>query len=211
MEAWIEGLMQRFEGFGFEMYVIIALLIAVENIFPPIPSEVILTLGGFFTVNNANLSILGMAVAATIGAVVGALVLYGVGRIFSRERIEGWLDGRLGQVLRLKREDVGRAQAWFDKRGKVTVFLCRFVPVIRSLISIPAGMARMSLPVFLVLTTVGTFLWNLVLVWLGSVFGESWHVVVNYVGAASTVVMVLLGLALVALVIWWFVRRRRQP
>lgn len=172
-------------------YIGIMLLIAIENIFPPIPSEVILTFGGFLT-TYTEMKVWGVVIAATIGAVLGALVLYGVGRFFPPERIEGWLDGRLGQILHFKREDVERAAQWFTNKGRITVFVCRFIPIIRSLISIPAGMTKMSMGVFLLYTTAGTFLWNTVLVHLGVFAGESWERIADYVDVYAHATLIVL-------------------
>ena len=188
MQEWI---IQTMNQFG---YIGIMLLIAIENVFPPIPSEVILTFGGFST-TYTDMKVWGVIIAATVGAVIGALVLYSVGRFFPPERIEGWLDGRLGQMLHFKREDVERAAHWFEKKGRITVFLCRFIPIIRSLISIPAGMMKMSMGVFLLYTAAGTFLWNTVLVHLGVFAGESWERVAEYIDLyahATLVVLILL-------------------
>lgn len=172
-------------------YIGIMLLIAIENIFPPIPSEVILTFGGFLT-TYTEMKVWGVVIAATIGAVLGALVLYGVGRFFPPERIEGWLDGRLGQILHFKREDVERSAKWFTNKGKITVFICRFVPIVRSLISIPAGMTKMPMGIFLLYTTAGTFLWNTVLVHLGVFAGESWERIADYVDVYAHATLIIL-------------------
>lgn len=188
MQEWI---IQTMNQFG---YIGIMLLIAIENVFPPIPSEVILTFGGFST-TYTDMKVWGVVIAATVGAVIGALVLYSIGRFFPPERIEGWLDGRLGQMLHFKREDVERAAHWFEKKGRITVFACRFIPIIRSLISIPAGMTKMSMGVFLLYTTAGTFLWNTVLVHLGVFAGESWERVAGYIDLyahATLVVLIIL-------------------
>lgn len=185
MQDWI---IQTMNQFG---YIGIMLLIAVENIFPPIPSEVILTFGGFLT-TYTDMKVWGVVLAATVGAVIGALVLYSIGRFFPPERIEGWLDGRLGQILHFKREDVERAAHWFEKKGRITVFVCRFIPIIRSLISIPAGMTKMSMGVFLLYTTAGTFLWNTVLVHLGVFAGESWERVAEYIDLYANATLIVL-------------------
>ncbi len=203
MTAWIEELMGQYG------YIAIALLIAIENIFPPIPSEVILTFGGFMT-TTTTMTTWGVIIAATIGSVLGALALYGVGRCFPEERLEHWLDGRLGKILRLKKEDVRRAQGWFDRRGKLTVFFCRFIPVIRSLISIPAGMAKMPLPMFLLLTAVGTCIWNIVLVLLGAWAGSSWEKIAGYMDIYSKVGVIVLGVAAVVAVAVFCLRRKKK-
>ncbi|HIZ20687.1 MAG TPA: DedA family protein [Firmicutes bacterium] len=203
MTAWIEQMMSEYG------YIAIALLIAIENIFPPIPSEVILTFGGFMT-TTTTMTPWGVILAATIGSVLGAIVLYGVGRCFPEERLERWMDGKLGKILRLKKEDVRRAQGWFERRGKLTVFFCRFIPVIRSLISIPAGMAKMPFPIFLLLTAVGTCLWNVVLVMLGAWAGASWEKIADYMGVYSKVGVIVLGVAAVIVIAVFYIRRRKK-
>lgn len=206
MQQWIQEIMQRYIQYG---YFIIFLLIAIENIFPPIPSEVILTFSGFLT-TNYELTIIGAVLAATAGSVFGAIVLYGVGRCIRPERLQRWFDGRLGHVLHLKGEDVRRAQGWFDKKGKSTVFFCRFIPVIRSLISIPAGMARMEMSIFLVLTTIGSFIWNIVLVSLGAAAGAAWEKIAGYMDMYSKAGVIVLGLILVIAVVLFYKKRQKQ-
>lgn len=203
MQQWIIDAMNRYGYFG------IALLIAVENVFPPIPSEVILTFGGFMT-TYSDLNIWLTILVATVGAVAGALILYGVGRLISRERLERWLSGRLGRILRLKPEDLHKADQWFGRRGKRTVFFCRFIPIVRSLISIPAGMAKMNLGIFLLLTAVGTGIWNMALVWLGALAGASWNKIAAYMGIYSKVALLLFVLALAVFAFVFYKKRRAK-
>ena len=159
----------------------IFLLILIENLFPPIPSEVILTFGGFMTTYTAMTA--GEAIAAaTAGSVAGAVVLYGAGRLATPSRLERFLGGRVGTLLHFQKEDVEDAAEWFEKRGKAAVLFCRCVPIIRSLISIPAGMAQMALAPFLFLTTV---IWNTVLICAGAAAGASWERVMETVDAYS--------------------------
>jgi alkaline phosphatase len=172
-------------------YVGILLLIAIENIFPPIPSEVILTFGGFMT-TYSTMKVFGVIVFSTIGSVLGALILYSIGRLLTKERLEKILDGKLGHILGFKKEDVKKSEDWFIKRGYLTVFFCRFIPIIRSLISIPAGMTKMKLGMFLILTTVGTVIWNTVLVLLGATFGASWEKIAGYIDSYSKVTLIVL-------------------
>ncbi|MEK3907141.1 DedA family protein [Oceanobacillus sp. FSL W7-1309] len=199
MENWITSIMEQFGYIG------IFLLIMIENLFPPIPSEVILTFGGFMT-THSNLTILGVVIAATIGSVVGAIVLYGVGFVINVDRIEKIVD-RWGHILRLTREDIHKANAWFEKYGVWTVFFCRFIPLIRSLISLPAGMARMNFWVFLALTTVGTFIWNVVLVNIGAAVGDSWETIVGYMDIYSNIVYAVLAVLFIVLM-WFFIKKR---
>lgn len=197
MQDWIIQIMDQFGYAG------ISLLIAVENIFPPIPSEVILTFGGFMT-TYTSMNIWGVVLFATLGSVVGAIVLYGVGRWLSPERLERWLDSRWGKLLHLKKEDISKATSWFSRRGKSTVFFCRFIPIVRSLISIPAGIARMNMVSFMILTTVGTLIWNVVLVYLGAFAGASWGKIAAYMDTYSTIAFFALGiLAVIAAVIFY--------
>ena len=132
-------------------YLGIMFLIAIENIFPPIPSEVILTFGGFMT-TYSELTILGIIIFSTIGAVIGALVLYLVGRILKKERLMALASGKVGKALRFKKEDIEKADKWFTEKGTKAVFFCRCIPIVRSLISIPAGMNGMKIPTFLLYT-----------------------------------------------------------
>lgn len=206
MQQWIQDVMQQYIQYG---YLIIFLLIAIENIFPPIPSEVILTFGGYLT-TKYELTMWMVVLAATAGSVFGAIVLYGVGRCFRPERLQSWFDGRLGRILHLKGEDVRRAQGWFDSRGKSTVFFCRFIPVIRSLISIPAGMARMKMPIFLFYTTIGTFIWNTVLVSLGAAAGAAWAKVAGYMDMYSKIGIIVLVIVLVIAVVVFYKKKKKK-
>jgi len=187
-------------------YIGIAFLIAVENIFPPIPSEVILTFGGFMT-TVSGMNVWGVIISATIGSVAGALVLYYLGRLLNAERLEQFFGSRLGRSLHLKKDDVRRAKGWFSRHGNKTVFFCRFIPLIRSLISIPAGAANMKIGVFLFLTAFGTAIWNIVLVFLGKFTGDAWGTIVRYVDVYSLIAVGILAmLFIVAGVI--FIKKR---
>ncbi len=150
------------------------LLILVENLFPPIPSEVILTFGGVMTVCT-DMTPGSVIFSATVGSLVGAVILYGVGRFLPDEVFRKLLCGRTGHLLHFKPEDVDLAKGWFRDRGRSAVFLCRLVPIVRSLISIPAGIAGMPALPFLIFTTAGSLLWNTVLVYAGRIAGDSWR------------------------------------
>lgn len=188
MQEMILRLIQHYGYFG------VAFLIAAENLFPPIPSEVILTFSGFLT-TYANLNVWVVIIAATIGADIGAIILYFIGRMVSTEYLNRLISGKIGRILRLDPKDFTKAKNIFSKKSASTVFFCRFIPVVRSLISIPAGTAKMNLPVFILFTTLGTFIWNAVLVWLGVYAGASWEKIVNYMNAYSTIALVLLIVA----------------
>lgn len=199
MEQWIMEVMDKFGYFG------VFLLITLENIFPPIPSEVILTFGGFMTYTT-SMTITGVVIASTLGSVLGAILLYGVGRFLDVERLEKIID-KYGKILRVTKEDVHKAEGFFQKHGVATIFFCRFIPLIRSLISIPAGMAKMNLWTFTLFTTLGTFIWNVVLVNVGAAVGENWDSIVGYMDIYSNIVYAILGLLFITVVIW-FIKTR---
>lgn len=203
MQEIIIALMDRFGYWG------ILLLIAVENIFPPIPSEVILTFGGFMT-TYTSLKIAGVILFATAGSLIGAITLYGAGRIFNKERLIKIVTGRIGRILRLKAEDIESAEKWFEKRGNGAVFFCRCVPIVRSLISIPAGMSEMAMLPFLLYTTAGSLLWNTVLVIVGSVVGENWGRVVATMDMYSDVTLIVLVIAGFSLVGGFYYKKKQK-
>ncbi|MED1607862.1 DedA family protein [Cytobacillus kochii] len=199
MENWITSVMEQFG------YVGIFLLIILENIFPPIPSEVILTFGGFMT-TTTDLSVVGVVIASTLGSVGGAVVLYGVGLLIDIRKVERIVE-RWGHILRLTKKDIHKANGWFSTYGKWTVFFCRFIPLIRSLISLPAGMAHMNFLVFLILTTAGTLIWNIVLVLIGAAVGESWESVVGYMDMYSYIVYGAIALVFIVIVMIFLKKR----
>ncbi|WP_068785414.1 DedA family protein [Paenibacillus phocaensis] len=192
--------MEQFGYFG------VFLLIALENVFPPIPSEVILTFGGFMT-TYTSLTPIGVIVYSTLGSVFGAVILYGIGYLVNVDRLEGWVE-RYGRFLRLKKEDIRRADAWFDRYGYWTVLFCRMVPLIRSLISIPAGMSKMKFGLFLLFTTIGTLIWNVALVLLGAAVGGSWEEIVAFMDVYSHIAYAVIALGVLFAGVLWLRRRK---
>ena len=172
-------------------YIGICLLILIENIFPPIPSELILTFGGFMT-TNSNMTIWGVIIASTIGSVIGAIVLYYIGKILNKDRLIKIVTSKYGRLLRVKPEDIESADKWFDEKGNKTVFFCRFIPVVRSLISIPAGMSEMKLVKFIAYTTVGSAIWNTVLVCVGAFAGDKKDYILSFLDEVSHIVLILI-------------------
>ena len=195
LAAWITDVI---EALG---YVGVAMLIALENVFPPIPSEAILPLSGFLA-GQGRFWLPLVVLAATVGSVMGALVLYGISRWLGEERVRR-LVTRYGRWLTIGEEDLDRAQGWFDRHGSAVVFLGRLVPVVRSLVSIPAGVERMPLGRFTLYTALGSGLWNVALIGLGWVLGDRWEVVRSYTRVLEYGVLALLVGAIV-----WFLRRR---
>ena len=181
-------------------YLGIGSLIFIENIFPPIPSEIVLLFGGFMT-TYSDMNPWMVILWATIGAYAGACVLYGVGSILTRERLLKLVTSKVGQMLHLRAEHIELAEGWFEKKGYSTVFICRCIPIVRSLISVPAGMAKMPFLLFSVLTVAGSTLWNTILVWGGKISGSAWDSWLKYIGwytkvAAVVIVLVAAGVVL---------------
>ncbi|KAF0993659.1 DedA family protein [Geobacillus sp. TFV-3] len=200
MQAWITNVMEQFGYIG------IFLIIALENIFPPIPSEVILPFGGFMT-TYTSLTVPGVIAAATAGSVAGALVLYGIGRLLSGDRLERIVD-RWGGWLRVKPEDIAKANRTFQRYGVWAVFFGRMVPLVRSLISIPAGMAKMNIGLFVWLSVLGTLIWNTALVSIGAALGQSWGKVSEVIGMYAEVVYIVIAISLAASAVRLWKRRR---
>ncbi len=204
MQEFVLSVMNQYGYLG------VFLMIAIENIFPPIPSEVILLFGGFMT-TYTKLNIVVMVLAATAGSVVGAIALYYIGKIFNKERLKKLISGKLGKILRLKTSDIDKADEWFDTKGNKTVFFCRFVPLIRSLISIPAGMSEMPMPKFLLYTTIGSLIWNFVLILVGSLVGENWENIVSIFDTYSHIIVAILAvLVILAIVIFYWKRSKKS-
>jgi membrane protein DedA with SNARE-associated domain len=153
-------------------YVGVALLIALENLFPPIPSEIVLPFAGFVA-RDGDAALWGMVVAATIGSMAGAIALYAIAAAIGPERLQD-LVIRHGKWLRLSVRDLERAEQWFDRRAVVAVLVGRCIPLIRSLVSIPAGFRRMPLPRFVIYSTVGSLVWNTALIGAGYLLRDRW-------------------------------------
>jgi membrane protein DedA with SNARE-associated domain len=200
MELWIKEFIEQYGYWG------VFLLIALENIFPPIPSEVILTFGGYMTAQT-NLTIQGVIATSTLGSVFGAIILYQIGAVLNVNKLEKVVE-RYGRFLRLTKKDLYRADAWFDKYGIWTVFFCRFIPLIRSLISIPAGMAKMNFWLFIGFTTLGTIIWNTLLINLGARVGENWEVIGERMDQYSNYVYLIFAILLIVIIGWKRKRRR---
>ena len=184
----------------------VGIAVAAENLFPPIPSEVILPSAGFAAASG-SMGLVSAIVWATIGSVVGALALYALGAWFGRARFYSLAS----KIPFVKEADIERAEAWFVRRGPLAVLLGRVVPVVRSLISIPAGIERMKLLPFTLYTAIGSALWNSVLIGAGYALGANWAIVEEWI---SRYQLIVFGLAGIALVVWmvrkWTARRSRE-
>ena len=182
--AWVADVMVAFG------YVGVALLVLLDTIFPPIPSEVVLPLAGVLS-GQGRLSYPGVVLAATAGSVVSALLLYAVGYWLGEARLRP-LIRRFGRWLFLKEGDLDRAQEWFEHHGAKAVLLGRCVPLVRSLVSVPAGVARMPLGQFVLFTALGSTIWNALLIGLGWALGGQWQLVGQYLRPIEYVVMTTL-------------------
>ena len=179
---------------------ILAAMVA-ENLFPPIPSEVVLPLAGY-EVSQGSLAFFATVLVATAGSLIGALILYAVGRFGGRPAIDRW-----GRVLRISQGDVDRAERWFDRWGDWIVLFSRLVPLVRSVVSVPAGVLEMSVLRFAVLTALGSLLWNFLLVGAGYQLGARWEEISALIGRWSDVMLVLAVLSLIAAAVWLWRRR----
>jgi membrane protein DedA with SNARE-associated domain len=187
-------------------YLGVAGLVAFENIFPPIPSEVVLPLAGFVA-GNGDASLTGMIIAATIGSVVGAWVLYAISAVIGPVRLHA-LVARFGKFFGIKTKDLTRAEEWFDRRANAAVLIGRCVPLIRSIVSIPAGFRRMPFLRFTLLSAIGSLVWNIALISAGAILGDRWERVGDIVGLFQGAVIIAV-IALVGLFVWSkFIRPR---
>ena len=198
MASWITELIASLGYWG------IALLMFLENVFPPVPSELIMPVAGFEAASG-KLTLWGVILAGALGSTLGQLPLYYLGRWLGGERIEGWVDRR-GEWLGVRPKDLRRAQRWFDDHGSKAIFLCRLVPGLRSLISIPAGIAKAPLGKFLGVSALGILLWTGILAWLGAELGEHYAKVGKVLGPVGAIVLGALALIWIVRVI----RTRRE-
>jgi len=194
---WVQDLL------GEGSYLVLTALLVLENLFPPIPSEIVLPFAGAL-VSDGGMGYLGAVLAATAGSLIGALILYAIGRYGGRPLIY-----RYRRVLRLSEAQLDRADAWFDARGVWIVLLGRLVPGVRSIVSIPAGASEMPLGLFVALTTIGSAVWNAALIGAGWALGDNWEEAAAVVDDFKTVVYVLVAVSIAALAAWFLRRRAR--
>ncbi|GAB3415716.1 DedA family protein [Flindersiella endophytica] len=200
--TWATNLMETMGAPG------AGLAVALENLFPPIPSEAILPLAGF-TAAQGKLNLLAAVIWTTLGSIVGAVVLYAIGRALGRDRIRA-LAAKLPLI---DVSDLDKAEGWFYRHGTKAVFFGRMIPVVRSLISVPAGVESMRIPLFLLLTGLGSLIWNATFIGAGYLLGDHWHLVERYVGMYSKAVVVIVAIAVIvflALRIRAYVSRKRK-
>ena len=190
MTDWVQDLL------GGGSYLVLLALVALENLVPPIPSEIVLPFAGALVADDA-LWYPGAVLAATVGSLLGALVLYGVGRYGGRPLIY-----RHGRILRLTERDLDRADAWFDARGWWIVLFGRLIPGVRSVVSVPAGASEMPLAVFIGLTTLGSLVWNAALIGAGWALGANWEQASAVIEDYKAVAYAAVGVAALLFVLW---------
>lgn len=196
IQSWVENIVDEVGAAG------LALVMFLENVFPPIPSEIVLPLAGFY-VEAGRLGFVEALVAATLGATAGALLLYAIGRYGGMPLVL-----RYQRFLRVSEAEIERADAWFDRYGPWIVFFARMIPIIRSIVSIPAGMSEMPILRFTLLTAAGAAIWNTALIGAGYALGGNYEEVESVVGPLSRVILVFLVLATVYVAYRWLRRRR---
>lgn len=205
MDKLSEWILQVMSDLG---YVGIILLMFLENVFPPIPSELIMPAAGFAAARG-ELSLMGVILAGSLGSVLGAIVLYAVGRMMNEQRLIALTD-RYGKWLLVSSDDIRKADDWFDRHGKKIVFFGRLIPAIRSLLSIPAGMSEMPFGQFLLYTSLGTTLWSGLLAYAGYQLGNNYEAIEVWIAPISKVVLVVCLLLLFRFVLKRITQRQQM-
>ena len=190
-------------------YLGILILIMIENIFPPIPSEIILGFGGYMT-RTTELTLFGVIFISAIGSCLGASILYFIGYILNKERLIKFTKTKLGKLLNFKENDIEKTNEWFLKQGYRSILFGRFIPVIRSIISIPAGISKMPFLGFLLLTFIGTFIWNGILTIIGSLLGDNWYKIGLFIKKYSLLTILISILISIFLLIYWIKVRNKK-
>ena len=189
LATWVQDVIEQLG------YVGVALLVVAENVFPPIPSEIVLPFAGFVAQRGSE-SVVIMILAATVGSVGGALIMYWIAAVIGDERLHAFTR-RFGKWVQIREADLNRAEEWFDRHATSAVLLGRCVPLIRSVVSIPAGFRRMKLVPYIAYTFAGSLVWNILLIGAGALLGDNWERVGSYVGIFQWVVIVLVAVAVV--------------
>ena len=201
LATWAQDVIEQFG------YVGVALLVVAENVFPPIPSEIVLPFAGFVAQRGGE-SVVIMILAATVGSVGGALIMYWIAAVIGDERLHAFTR-KFGKWVQIREVDLTRAEEWFDRHATSAVLLGRCVPLIRSVVSIPAGIRRMKLVPYIAYTFAGSLVWNILLIGAGALLGDNWERVGSYVGVFQWVVIALV-IAVIARFTFGVYRRRNQ-
>ena len=201
LATWAQDVIEQFG------YVGVALLVVAENVFPPIPSEIVLPFAGFVAQRGSE-SVVLMILAATVGSVGGALIMYWIAAVIGDERLHAFTR-KFGKWVQIREVDLTRAEEWFDRHATSAVLLGRCVPLIRSVVSIPAGVRRMKLVPYIAYTFVGSLVWNILLIGAGALLGDNWERVGDVMSPIQKLVELMVVVAIVAFV-WLRVRSLLQ-
>ena len=199
LATWVQDVIEHFGYLG------VALLVVLENVFPPIPSEIVLPFAGFVAQQGSD-SVVLMILAATVGSVIGALIMYWIAAIIGDERLHTFTR-KFGKWVQIREADLTRAEEWFDRHAMSAVLVGRCVPLIRSVVSIPAGFRRMKLIPYIAYTFLGSLVWNVLLVGAGALLGENWERVGSYVGIFQWIVIAVVVVVVVRF-LWTHVVRK---
>lgn len=200
--GWIEGLIAAIGYPG------IVVAMALENIFPPIPSEAVLPFAGALSAKG-EMNFWGAVAAGTVGSLIGAVALYAVGYIAREAGVRRIVEA-YGKYVFISERDLDRGAEWFERYGEAVILFGRLIPLIRSVVSVPAGYTRMNLVRFLIYTTIGTTVWNLILTYIGRVLGENWADISELMEPYETLALALMALTAVSFIGWRAFRWRRQ-
>lgn len=199
LASWVQDVIEQLGYLG------VALLVVAENVFPPIPSEIVLPFAGFVARRGSD-SVVIMILAATVGSVVGALIMYWIAAVIGDDRLHAFTR-KFGKWVQIRESDLTKAEEWFDRHAMAAVLVGRCVPLIRSVVSIPAGFRRMKLVPYLLYTFLGSLMWNIALVGAGALLGDNWERVGSYVGVFQWAVIALV-VAAVARFLWTHVLKK---
>ena len=183
LAQWVQDVIEQLGYLG------VALLVVLENVFPPIPSEIVLPFAGFVAQRGSD-SVVLMILAATVGSVIGALIMYWIAAVIGDDRLHAFTR-KFGKWVQIREADLTRAEEWFDRHATSAVLIGRCVPLIRSVVSIPAGFRRMKLIPYIAYTFLGSLVWNILLIGAGAILGDNWERVGSYVGVFQWVVIAL--------------------
>ena len=197
LEEWVLAVMEKLGYLG------IAFLMFLDNIFPPIPSEIIMPSAGY-TASKGDLSLIGVIIAGSAGSLIAAIILYWIGRKIPEQRLFSFIE-HYGKFLRIKVTDLEKALGWFNQHGHKIVFFGRMIPAVRSLISIPAGMSKMPFGKFMTYSALGTIIWTTFLACLGFYLGENQEMMSTIL---SRIGYVILAIAFIICGIWLYKRKR---
>ena len=200
--AWIQELIAAIGYPG------IVIVMAIENIFPPIPSELVLPFAGALSAKG-EMNFWAAVAAGTVGSLIGAIVLYAVG-YFAREAGVRTLVARYGKFLFISEKDLDRAAEWFERYGEAIIFFGRLIPLVRSIISVPAGYTRMNPARFIIYTILGTTVWNLILAYAGRLLGENWEKILAFMDTYQYATLAVLVLLAMSFLTWRIVKRRQS-